>query len=314
MIVWCLVCRRNIEMPGEGYCRPCLVEAGEPVPNQPSPYYQRGPVTLYHGRAELVTPYLHEPGICIWDPPYSKHTHEKSRAGARTESLYVPRAHGRRRMQISHAVDFGFEPLRGWERRAMAAEARRLSSRWSLVFSDAESAWLWRISLMAQGLEYVRTMQWIKLCGSPQFTGDRPAVAAEAITLVHPPGAKRWNGGGKRGIYEHAVVLNRSGGNEVRENETQKPLDLMLELVEDFTEPGELVYDFTCGFATTAIACLRAKGGPRRFVGIEMRPRSDLPEDPDQIGKAARRVDAELSLSTYQAARAGQLPMFGSAT
>lgn len=161
MIAWCLACRRNIEIPGDGYCRPCLVEAGEPAPEPPKPYYRRGPVTLYHGRAELVTPYLHESGICIWDPPYSAHIHRNSQSGRKL---------GRKGGDCFARVDMGFEPLRGWQRRAMAAEARRLCSRW------------------------------------------------------------------------------------------------------------------------------------------------DRPEDPDQIGKAAARVDAELDLSTYKANRSGQLPLFGGAS
>lgn len=301
MITWCSVCRRNIEVPGLGVCRPCIVDAGDELPEPPKPYYQRGPVTLYHGRAELVTPYLHEPGICLSDPQYSEHVHRNMVTGKCDTTLP---SGGRR-------VDPGFEHLRAWERRAMANEARRLANRWVLFFADDGGLDRWRISLVVAGLEHVRNCFWNKGRGV-QRTGDRPASPGEYIVVAHPSGRKRWNGGGKRGIYEHLSLIENAN-TEARENETQKPEGLMIELVEDFTEPGELVYDFTCGFATTAIACLRAKGGPRRFVGIEMRPRPERPEDPNQIEKAAQRVDAELSLSTYQAARAGQVPLFGGA-
>lgn len=137
MIAWCGVCRRNIEVPGLGVCRPCIVDAGDEIPEPSKPYYKRGPVTLYHGRAELVTPYLHEPGICIWDPPYQEHTHAKSR------KRYEPGVHD----DAERAVDFGFQPLRAWERRAMAAESRRLAARWVLVFTDDRGAWKWRLAL-----------------------------------------------------------------------------------------------------------------------------------------------------------------------
>jgi len=46
-----------------------------------------------------------------------------------------------------------------------------------------------------------------------------------------------------------------------------KPLDLMLQLVLDFTEPGDLVLDPFAGSGTTGVACLSLG---RRFVGWEI--------------------------------------------
>lgn len=259
----------------------------------PVPYYERGGVRLYHGRAEDVLPHLTERGHCIFDAPYSAHTHTRSRRGVTGRD---------RRSGLGPSIpnDFGFGHLTPALRRSLAHHAKRLSARWTLVFSDVESAWLWRLSLCAAGMDYVRTLYWEKLGGTPQFTGDRPAVACEVITLAHPRGRKVWNGGGKRGIYSVPIV--REHVSEPREHTTQKPEALMLALVEDFTDPGELVYDFTCGFATTGIACLRGKGAPRRFVGVEM--------SEAYCEKAARRLDAELSGSTYAAREAGQRALF----
>jgi site-specific DNA-methyltransferase (adenine-specific) len=50
---------------------------------------------------------------------------------------------------------------------------------------------------------------------------------------------------------------------------TQKPVALMEYLVLTFTNPGDLVLDFTMGSGTTGVACV--KHG-RRFVGIELKP------------------------------------------
>ncbi|MEK7767371.1 MAG: DNA methyltransferase, partial [bacterium] len=48
----------------------------------------------------------------------------------------------------------------------------------------------------------------------------------------------------------------------------EKPLDLLLAWVDQFTDPGELVADFTVGAGTCAVACaLRG----RRFVGCDAR-------------------------------------------
>lgn len=313
----------------------------------PAPFYERDGVTLYCGEAADVLPHLHERGVVISDYPYSAHTHGKSRAGARK----IASGSGYRKgdpqswekSSVCREVDFGFQPLTAAERRMFAKHACRLSARWCLAFSDERSDYLWRASFQAAGeaaieheiirreldgeeplpdrmlpgLEYVRTAAWRKLRGTPQFTGDRPAIASENITICHPRGAKRWNGGGKHALYDfdfetderiwydESIVQERAGteGAEPRIHTTQKPEGLMIALVEDFSEPDELVYDFTAGSCTTAIGCLRAKGGRRRFVGIE--------RDRAMCEKAARRLEAELTLSTYHAATRGQVSLFG---
>jgi len=152
-----------------------------------------------------------------------------------------------------------------------------------LVFSDTESAHLWRESLEECGLEYVRTMFWRKKNGCPQFTGDRPAVACEAITLCHPPGAKLWNGGGKQGWYDVPIVIERGGENqELRVHPTQKPEKLMAQLIDDFTFEGETILDAFAGSGTTGAAALKLG---RRFVGWEL--------DPDHAETARARLRGE---------------------
>ena len=79
---------------------------------------------------------------------------------------------------------------------------------------------------------------------------------------------------------------------------TQKPIDLMLSLVEDFTDPDDLILDPFCGSGTTGVAALRLG---RRFVGIE--------KDPTYAQLARDRIAAEEEGSTLQASRAGQLPL-----
>jgi site-specific DNA-methyltransferase (adenine-specific) len=277
-------------------------------------------VTLFHGDAREVLPTLTERGVVIFDPPYREHTHAKSRAGTNT-GLTKTGSGKVCPANFSRAAEFGFGHLSPRERSIFASHVRRLAARWALVFSDVESATWWRLSLQAAGLEYARTGFWRKVGGTPQFTGDRPAVCAEAITICHPKGRKRWNGGGAHGLWDEdfapgetlwwdePIVLARGGEGakgEPRLHTTQKPEALMLALVGDFSDPGEIVYDFTMGSGTTGIGCLRAPGGHRRFVGIE--------REEKWIEAAAKRLDAELSGSTYHAAKAGQQPLFGSTT
>lgn len=51
---------------------------------------------------------------------------------------------------------------------------------------------------------------------------------------------------------------------------TQKPVALMQDLVETYTNEGDKVLDFTCGSGSTGVACKKAK---RHFIGIELDPK-----------------------------------------
>jgi DNA modification methylase len=224
-----------------------------------TPYYEDASVRLYLGDCREVLPQLEPVDHVITDPPYSEHVHSKSRAGARVLT------EGGHDAAFFRAADFGFDAMTPELMALVACEASRLSRRWVLVFSDAESTTAWREALTSAGLDYCRTGAWVKLNATPQFTGDRPAVGYEAITMAHPKGRKRWNGGGTHGVWTHAIAQNR-GGNNPRLHTTQKPEPLMVELITDFTSAGETILDPFMGSGTTGAA---AKRLGRKFIGIE---------------------------------------------
>lgn len=266
------------------------------------PYYERAGIVLFCGDCREVSPTLTERGIVIFDAPYSEHTHAKARSG---------RMKGDGGSFVRN-TDLGFVALSGELREHLARESARLATRWVLSFSDVESLGMWRNSLTAAGLDYVRTAAWRKIGATPQFSGDRPAIGFETITIAHPRGRKRWNGGGRHGwwdvpdpwsddlaefdadlVYEETTVRSEgmSGGKgEPRIHETQKPERLMSDLIEDFSDPGELIYDFTAGGATTLV-CAHRMG--RRAVGIEIREAI--------CEKAARRIDCAIDGRGYYA-------------
>lgn len=193
--------------------------------------------------------------------------------------------------------ELGFEHIAQADRVSVAAEIARIAQRWSLTFTDSESASDWMAASGAAGLQHVRIGIWIKEGCTPQFTGDRPATGAEAVVISHPPGRKRWNGGGRRAVWTHPIVTGVNA--ERTEHTTQKPLSLMCELVELFTDPDEVVLDPFAGSGTTGVACLRLG---RRFIGIEKNERYW------QI--ACDRLTAESQGQSLRAYRAGQIPLF----
>ena len=216
--------------------------------------------------------------ITITDPPYSAHVHNSQRRGLSAHAG-----------EFCERRELDFESLTDEVRIAAAQHFARITRRWIAVFSDTESAHLWREALEAAGAEYIRTAFWHKVGGAPQFTGDRPAVALEAITLCHRRGRKRWNGGGKQGLYSVPIVVGRGDGT-VRMHPTQKPLRLMEQLVVDFSDPGETVLDPFAGSGTTGVAAVTLG---RDFVGWEM--------DADHHRNAQARLEATRALpANYQ--------------
>jgi site-specific DNA-methyltransferase (adenine-specific) len=224
----------------------------------------------------------------ITDPPYSEHTHSKQWIGATLTDA------GKPRVKTAHR-ELGFDPITAVEALGAASQFVRIAKRWGLIFSDLEGIELWRSTGLTVGLDYVRTCIWDKVDSAPQFTGDRPAAAAEALICLHPAGRKSWHGGGRRNVFRHEVNAERGG----KPHPSTKPTRLMLELVELFTDVGDLVLDAYCGSASTGIAAIRLG---RRFVGIE--------KDPKWSAVARDRLLAEERGSTYGAMSAGQEALF----
>ena len=98
----------------------------------------------------------------------------------------------------------------------------------------------------------------------PQFSGDRPAVGFEPCTIAHASGgAMRWNGGGRAAVWRHGTTK----GLDRPDHPCPKPLSLMRELIEQFTDPDDVVLDPFCGSGTTLVA---ARDLGRRAIGIEL--------------------------------------------
>ena len=180
----------------------------------------------------------------------------------------------------------------------LAHQAARVSGGWALAFCQVEAVSAWRNAFREAGAKWKRAAAWVKPDGAPQFTGDGWAQGFECIAAAWcGRGRSKWNGGGKRGVFVHGV--NNFGRlTSGRPHPTQKPLALMLELVELFTDPGDVVLDPFAGSGTTGVACLRLG---RRAILIE--------KDPKYAAIARERLKAEAQGLSLRDARAGQLPL-----
>lgn len=191
--------------------------------------------------------------VTITDPPYEAEAHTKGRRTKRNGGVCVPEV-------------LPFAAIDEDTRCGVALQMARVTRRWVLVFCQTEAAQPWAQALVAGGLDYVRTMIWVKPDGQPQFTGDRPGVGYESIVVAHHPGRKRWNGGGRTGVFVENKGAGRAPGSPAP-HPTTKPLPLMRELVELFSDPGELVLDPFAGSGSTGVACNQLG---RNFIGWEL--------------------------------------------
>lgn len=192
----------------------------------------------------------------ITDPPYSNHVHSKQ--------TRFTRSNLRDNGGTSYTYDLGFEAISAESRIDAALAFVRATSGWIILFTDAESVTAWKLALEYAGAIYKRTCIWVKPTYQPQLTGDRPAQGYESICCAYGSiGRSKWNGGGKAGVYYSAPQTGRF-------HPTQKPLDLMCRLVNDFTSIGDLVVDPYAGSGTTIAACKRLA---RRSIGFETNPR-----------------------------------------
>lgn len=230
-------------------------------------------IELWLGDCLEVLPRLGGVDHIIGDPPYEDEMH-------RAFGRKVKRRAGTTAARNANTFrDPGFDGVNS-SRADIASACVTASGGWVILFTLAEGVRAWRDDLQTAGARWHTTCFWIKPDSAPQFNGQGPARGAECfVTCWAGTGYKRWNGGGKRGVYTHCVNVKRQG-----EHPTEKPVPLMLDLVRDFTSPGETISDPFMGSGTTGIACVRLG---RKFIGIE--------RDPKWFDLACRRISGELA-------------------
>ena len=196
----------------------------------------------------------------ITDPPYESeaHTDQRRQKGRTTQPG------GGDRFREVNAAPLAFAAIGAEQRIAVAAHFARVARSRVLTFCQAEAVAAWRDALEAGGIPYRRAIPWVKPDAMPSLHGRWPGQGYESITLAQHPSAPRCPVGGKARVYTFA---RDTWGSAKAPHPTTKPLDLMLAIVEDFTDPGDLILDPFAGSGTTGVAC-RMLG--RRFIGWEL--------------------------------------------
>jgi site-specific DNA-methyltransferase (adenine-specific) len=227
-----------------------------------------GPATLIQGDCLEVMGGLGPVGHVITDPPYEDELHEAIGRIRRTDG----------KAMISTLGFGGINAIRADVAKAVAG----IADGWAILFCLAEGVRAWRDDLQAAGAKWDTTLAWVKPDAMPRMNGQGAARGFEcAISCWCGGGGRRWNEGGKRGVYIYTV---NPPGRDGR-HPTEKPLALMREIIRDFTQPGDTILDPFMGSGTTGVAAM-IEG--RKFIGIE--------KDPQWFGVALERVGAAAGL------------------
>jgi len=104
--------------------------------------------------------------------------------------------------------------------------------------------------------------------------GDRATCWKRDFEMIGVRDNGRLNGKRDSAVLNFRALLPPPSGHFA-----EKPVDLMVYLIEKMTHPGDLILDPFMGSGTTGVAC--AQTG-RRFIGVEL--------DPDYFAIAEKRI------------------------
>lgn len=191
----------------------------------------------------------------ITDPPYTAHVQGNMRsvhsAACRAETG-----------EISRAVGADFEAVAG-EETEILRQISHVASRWTIIHCALEQLGAWAAEGTAD--RWIKSAVYLKIRAMPQLSADRPGSAAEGIALRHSRGGKlAWNNGGKGNLFV-AMPEDR----KITGHPTAKPISLMLQILQAFTSPGDLIIDPFAGTGATLIA---AEILQRKCLAIELDP------------------------------------------
>jgi DNA modification methylase len=232
------------------------------------PYYQDEAVTLYHGDSDgtfgtqgVLASLTGPVDAFITDPPYNVSGGDRSGREGTTLGKLKRKDGTSRKVQR----DFGTWD-RTWMPGAFLSEAHRLLREGGSLVAFTSEFLIG--DYIASGLNHRNLIYWRKTNPTPAFKRLYVRAVEMAVWQVKGKGGWTWNSGGYTvNVYEGPVVAGFACANgEYREHPTQKPLWLMSALIEQHTQPGELLVDPYAGSGTTLVAAKRAG---RKAIGIE---------------------------------------------
>lgn len=234
--------------------------------------YQDEYVTLLNMQCQDYIPTMPMFDHVFTDPPYGKSTHNgaltlrKRGTTGETGSLDPRHQSGSGVRDIARKL-VDFDSITYADLQAIIASVAPNVRRWFISFMERRyieplEQWCEQDGTL---LRFVREGIYYKPNGAPQVSGDRPAQGWESIAIMHRAnnGRLRWNGGGHDAVY----IENKPAQ---AKHPTQKPLALIMKILQQYTDPGDSVLDLFAGSGVFGVGCKKLR---RHCVLIERDPK-----------------------------------------
>lgn len=179
----------------------------------------------------------------IGDGPFSEKTHRGFAAGAATAAGERSDLHYK-----CWSEDDAREWMRFWDQRC---------SGWIVQFCDHVLFRAYEEEAVRLGRYHFHPIPYLDVGMGTRFCGDGPSSWSCWISVSRPRTKKAAKWRTLQGAYQ------RSKGDRRPDYTGGKPFGVMCEIVRDYSNPGDLVIDPTCGSGTTLLACVAS--GRRSF-------------------------------------------------
>lgn len=211
--------------------------------------------------------------LIITDPPY---------AISRDSNYAKSKPTGKDTDRFRISIDFGeWDQPDAFDIKKMIKESYRClkDGGYIVCFYD-----LWKINIVKEAMEeagfnQLRLIEWQKTNPVPinskiNYLTNAKEFAVCAVKGSSPIFKSEYD----NGVYSYPICHEKD-----RFHPTQKPVDLIREIIAKHSNEGDLVLDNCMGSGTTAIACIREK---RNFIGFEL--------NKEYYDKACKRIQLEM--------------------
>lgn len=134
-----------------------------------------------------------------------------------------------------------------------------------IIFNALENMGLIKNVLESNGFTFKEFLIWKKLNPMPR-NRDRLYVTARETAIWAVKG-KGWTFNRQRDTYENGFFEYPIVHHSKRIHKTQKPVELMEDLIKIHSNEGDIVLDPFSGSASTAVACINTN---RNYIGFEL--------------------------------------------
>jgi len=186
-------------------------------------------------------------------------------------------------------IDFG-EWDKGFDQVSYLSEVFRVLKKGgtAVIFNSQQNVGLLNDYADEHDLLFKDVIYWIKSNPMPRNRDRRYITSVEnAVTIVKK--GKKWTFNRQRSNYENGLFKYPSVSSKERIHPTQKPVQLMEDLVRIHSNENDVILDPFLGSGSTGIACVNTN---RSFIGMEV--------NEEYFNKAKNRIEqAKKSTSTF---------------